>query len=617
MPDFLHLLVAKSAVVKTHPLAEPSQRLLHLAPIMYLRKFKRRKNGKIHISWGLVESHRVAGKVRQRLVASLGQLSDAECAPYVQLLCQLSRDLRQDNHQPDLFDEPLAISPGKVQAERVLDFGDAWMGLCLWRLLELDQFFADHISDGREQVPWDKMIAWSVIARFCAPFSELATAESFAHHSALSDLLAVNPARINPDRLYRTLDQFLKHKAALMKFLATRYADLFQSSQDLVLYDLTSTYLEGQAEQNPKARRGYSRDGRSDAKQVVIALVTTREGLPLACEVFRGNRHDSTTLRTICTVMTKRFGAMERVWVMDRGIASEENLSWLRDQGAHYLVGTPKSQLRLFEKQLLEASWTEAREGVEVVLAKHPEGGSDTYVLCRSQDRAKKERAMVERFAVRLEEGLKALEKACSRKRSPLRDKLILGKRLGVLLSQCSRAKGLFEISVKEKAEGQLELVWRRQKQESWSQRSAGCYLLRSSLPSPLSAEEQWQAYIQLTEVESAFRCVKSELGVRPIHHQKPERVQAHIQICFLALCLRRTLGLRLEQWGLGSGVGKVMEELRGWKQLDVILPLAGSDKTLRRRLVATPSPWLKILLQRLVMPAPKSGSLLTKVKPM
>lgn len=584
---------------------------------MYLRKFQRRKNGKVHITWGLVESQRVAGKVRQRLVATLGQLSDQECAPYVDLLCHLNRDLRQENHQSDLFEEPLLISPGKVQAERVVDFGDAWMGLSLWRMLELDQFFADHTSPGREEIPWDKMIAWSVIARFCAPSSELAAADSFAHHSALSDLLAIDPTRINPDRLYRTLDQFMKHKASLMKFLAGRYTDLFQSSQDLVLYDLTSTYLEGQADQNSKARRGYSRDGRSDAKQVVIALVTTREGLPLACEVFRGNRHDSTTLRTICSVMTRRFGTMERVWVMDRGIASEDNLAWLRKEGASYLVGTPKSQLRLFEKQLLEASWTEVREGVDVVLANHPEGGDDTYVLCRSQDRAKKEKAMVERFALRLEEGLKALEKACSRERSPLRDKLTLGKRMGVLLSQCSRAKGLFEINVNEKSDGRLELVWKRREGESWPQQSAGCYLLRSSLPSPLSAEEQWRAYIQLTEIESAFRCVKSDLGVRPIHHQKLERVQAHIQICFLALCLRRTLGMRLEQWGLGSGVGKVMEELRGWKQLDVVLPLAGCDKKLRRRVVATPSPWLKILLQRLVMPAPKSASLLSGMKQM
>ena len=584
---------------------------------MYLRKFRRRKDGKVHTYWGLVESFRLAGKPRQRLVASLGELSDAQCAPYAELVRRLNRTIRGQDSQPDLFDDAPSVEvvPGRVSVERVLDFGDAWMGVMLWQLLGLDVFFQEQVRQGRAAVSWSKMIAWSVIARFCGGSSELSMAEGLCDRSALCDLLGVDPQRVNDDRLYRTLDRFLEHKSALMKHLSQRYRDLFNSDQDLVLYDLTSTFFEGVAAGNAKAQRGYSRDGRPDAKQVVIALVVTREGLPLACEVFRGNRNDSTTLRTICTVMEKRFGQMHRVWVMDRGIASEENLAWLRSRGGSYLVGTPKSQLRRFEKPLLEGTWRQVQPGVEVMLVEDPDAGDDTYVLCRSSDRSEKEKAMLERFAKRLEQGLEQLAQACARKSGPLRDPLTLGRRLGVLLTRNSRARSLFDIKVTEHDDGRLELVWKRSPQPSWAQRTAGHYMLRASLPSPLSPEEQWRAYIQLTEIEAAFRCLKTDLGVRPIHHQIARRVCAHIQICFLALCLRRTLQLRLEQWGLGRGISKLLDELKHWKQMDVIMPIARSDKTLRRRIIATPQQPLKILLQRLLMhpphmsqPVPKTG---------
>lgn len=577
---------------------------------MYLRKFHKRKNGKTHTYWGLVESSRASGKPRQRLVAHLGELADSDCAAYAELVRRLNRDARGREDQADFFDDAtsVVIIPGKVSVERVLGFGDAWMGLQMWRLLGLEEFFESRAAPGREKVSWSKMIAWLVIARFCRASSELALAESFNEHSALSDLLGVDASRINDDRLYRALDRFLPHKGELMKHLSGRYRDLFSSDQDLVLYDLTSTYFEGMANGNPKARRGYSRDGRPDCKQVVIALVTTREGLPLACEVFPGNRHDSTTLKTICTVMEKRFGAMDRVWVMDRGIASRANLDWLRKRGASYLVGTPKSRLRKFEKALLEQPWRRAREGVEVKLVKDPDGEGDTFVLCRSQARREKELAMIERFAGRIEQGLEKLSKACRRKRAPLRDKLALGKRLGVLLSENSRARSLFKIDVKEDASGGLEVVWERSKEPAWAEASAGCYMLRASLPSPLSPEEQWRAYIQLTEIEAAFRCLKNDLGVRPVHHQKADRVNAHIQVCFLALCLRRSAALRLEQQGMGTAVSKLMDELGNWKQMDVLLPLADSDKILRRRIIATPAPALKILLQHMLLPPPKTN---------
>lgn len=586
---------------------------------MYLRKYRRRKDGKEHVYWGLVESVRLAGKPRQRLVAHLGELSDMECPPYAELVRRLNRQVRGEDAQTDLFDDAPSVEvvPERMSVERVLDFGDAWMGLTLWRMLGLESFFDERIEPGREKVAWSKMIAWSVVARFCGASSELSMADGFSQRSALSDLLGIDALRINDDRLYRTLDRFAKHKSQLMKHLSCRYRDLFASEQDLVLYDLTSSFFEGEAKANPKARRGYSRDGRPDAKQVVIGLVVTREGLPLACEVFAGNRHDSTTLRTICTVMEKRFGAMNRVWVMDRGIASQANLDWLRSRGASYLVGTPKSQLRRFEKQLLEGSWRQAREGVEVKLVEDPDGGSDVYVLCRSAQRVEKEKAMIERFAARLEQGLEKLGRACESKRKPLRDKLTLGRRLGVLLSQNSRASSLFEVEVITHGDGRLELSWKRSSSPTWSEISAGHYLLRSSIPSPLTPEEQWRTYIQLTEVEAAFRSLKTDLGVRPICHQTSSRVSAHIQICFLALCLRRTLQLRMEQWNLGASVSKLLEELKAWKQMDVHLPIAGSQKVLCRRVIANPHPSLKILLQRMLLPPPRMSGALPQNLPM
>lgn len=580
---------------------------------MHLRKFRRTKDGKLHVYWGLVENVRVGRKVRQRVVCYLGDLAEQQAAAYG----ELARSVRPRSRYPsppDLFPAearvaaatPVEILPDQVRVENVKGFGDAWAGLGLWRMLGLDRFFEEQCEPGREDVPWATMIAYAAIARFCEASSDLAVAESFTDRSALPDLLGIDPSKINEDRLYRALDRALPHKGALTRKLKERYGELFGVDYDLLLYDLTSTYFEGEANRNPLARRGYSRDGRSDAKQVVLALVVTREGLPLSHEVFPGNRTDVTTLRAIVRLMECKFGRAKRVWVMDRGIASEDNLAWLRQRGGHYLVGTPKGKLKSFEKDLLSADWREVRDGLDVAFARSPEHADEVFVLCRSRDRREKELAMLKRFGDRIEEGLQAIAEACRRPRGRLRDKLALGKRLGALFSKNSRAARLFEYAVEEK-EGHLHLSWQRREPtgESWAERTAGHYLLRANFSGDLTPDQLWRAYIQLTEIEAAFRSFKTDLGLRPIFHQTEDRVKAHILICFLALAMRKTFELRLENYGLGRSVGKVLSELRAWQSMDVVLQTTDGTQ-LRLRTIATPQPALKILLQRMAMKPPK-----------
>ncbi len=579
---------------------------------MHLRKFRRAKDGKLHIYWGLVENVREGRKVRQRVVCYLGDLDEEQAASYG----DLARSVRPRPRYPvapDLFPAdpraaaPVEILPDQTRVENVRDFGDAWAGWNLWRMLGLDRLFEQQCEPGREDIPWATMIAYAAIARFCEASSDLAVAESFTDRSALADLLGIDPDKVNDDRLYRALDRALPHKSALTRKLKERYGELFGVDYDLLLYDLTSTYFEGEACRNPLARHGYSRDGRSDAKQIVLALVVTREGLPLSHEVFPGNRTDLTTLRAIVRLMECKFGRAHRIWVMDRGIASEDNLAWLRRRGGHYLVGTPRGKLKDFEKELLSADWREVRDGLDVMLARSPDEADEVFVLCRSRDRREKELAMLKRFGDRIEEGLAAIAEACRRPRGPLRDKLALGKRLGVLLSKNSRAARLFEYAVEEK-EGHLHLSWQRREPtgESWAERTAGHYLLRANLSGELTPEQLWRAYIQLTEIEAAFRSFKTDLGLRPLFHQTADRVKDHILICFLALAMRKTFELRLEHHGLGRSVGKVLLELRAWRSMDVVLQTT-DGRELRLRRIATPQPALKIILQQMAMKPPKS----------
>src|SRR5437870_12659386 len=413
---------------------------------MYLRHTTRRKDGKVHRYWRLVRSVRVGRKVVQQTVAQLGEL-DADGRARAKAL---ARAITGDVEQPDLFrpaesDDAIAVRLNRIRLERGRTFGDVWLGWTLWRALRLDEVLERLVPTRREAVPWSTMAAVLVLARLCEPSSELHIAEAWYRRTALEDLLALPAPLVNDDRLYRALDRLLPHKPTLEQHLVARLGELFALDYDLLLYDVTSTYFEGLAESNPLAQRGYSRDHRPDCKQVCLALVVTRDGMPLGYEVFAGNRADVTTVEDIVEAMEARYGLAQRIWVMDRGMTSEDNLEWLRQTGRRYLVGTPKSELKKWAGALAEArDWHAVRDGIE---AKHCDGpdGIETFVLIRSVERREKERAMHERFARRIEDGLTRLGERLRRARRAL-DVRRLERQLGRLLERNQRAAGRYVI---------------------------------------------------------------------------------------------------------------------------------------------------------------------------
>jgi transposase len=444
-------------------------------------------------------------------------------------------------------------------------------------------------------------------------------AEHWYDTTALDDLLGVDTNLVNDARLYRALDQLGAHKDALCAHLMARYREWFGVRFEFLLYDVTSTFFEGQAEGNPQAQHGYSRDGRSDCKQVCIGLVCTPEGLPLSFEVFPGNRADVTTVEDIVRAMEEKYGACERIWVMDRGMVSEANIAFLRARQARYLVGTPKSWLRHHEAALLEKSdWQEAQAGLEVRFVAHPDGPpGEKYVLCRSGARAEKERAMLQRQS----EGLTAAlgRVAAWLGRQPQTDQEAVGRRIGRALGQFPAAAAIIQAAVQHDAAGRavgLEIASAVDAgQKAHRQKSA--YLLRTNCEETDPAQ-LWRWYIQLTQAEAAFRTAKSDLGLRPVFHHKEDRVQSHLLVCFLALALWRTL----EQWmrakGLGTCARQLVKQLAGVKSVDVLLPvLRGTVRTeLRLRVVATPEPPTAQLLAHLGLRLPKGPRIIAHVVP-
>jgi len=505
-----------------------------------------------------------------------------------------------------LVPENVRINVRRVRVEGMRDFGDVYLGLTLWRALRLDELLQGRIPEHREAIRWSLVATILALARFCDPSSELHIADTWYRRTALDELLGVRPGEVNEDRLYRGLDHVLPHKEAIEKHLREQFATIFDTKFDLILYDVTSTYFEGLAEKNPQAQRGHSRDHRADCKQVCIALVVTREGLPLSYEVFAGNRNDMTTLEEIVEGMERKHGAIGRVWVVDRGIASEENLEFLRERKASYVVGTPKSELKVFEKHLVEEGWTKVESGVEVKLCAGPDG-QETFVLCRSGDRREKEKAMHERFAQRIEGGLKKLAARLERARKHP-DRTQVERQIGRLLERNSRAAGLYDIRVTQVQEDDrkgLGVKWEEKKQwKEWAMLSEGHYLLRTNLVG-WSAKELWKTYIQLTQAESTFRTHKSELKIRPIWHQKERRVQAHILFSFLAYAMWKTLEQWMARTGLGNGPRTILEEMAKLKLVDVLLPTS-EGRELQLRCVTSPDEAQRILLQRLRLRIPE-----------
>ncbi len=577
---------------------------------MYLRHSTIRKDGKTHRYWRLVRSVRRGAKVFQQTVAFLGEL-DARGRAEARLLAR--KITGRETGQRDLFEaEPageqrVVVRLDQLRVERGRAFGEVWLGWTLWRAMKLDEACARLLQQGREEVAWSTMAAILVIARLCEPSSELHIAEDWYRKTALEDILGVPSELVNEDRLYRGLDELLPHKEAIEQHLKARFGELFSLDYDLLLYDVTSTYFEGQCLANAQAKRGHSRDHRPDCKQVCIAMVVTREGMPLGYEIFDGNRTDVTTVEEIVSTMERRFGKANRIWVMDRGMVSEDNIAWFWQTKRRYLVGTPKSELKKWERQLVdERNWQTVREGLEVKLCTGP-NGVETFVLCRSADRRAKERAMVERFSANIEAGLESLKRRLEgAKKRETRGKV--ERQIGRLLQRNSRAAQRYQIEVKEDAATRcgIAVSWSISREwQDWAEHAAGCYVLRSNV-NDWTPESLWQTYIQLTQAEGAFRIEKSDLSIRPVWHHRQDRVHAHILVCFLAHALWKTL----EQWqqraGLGNSPRTVLDELKRIQSSDVVIPTADTpSRELRLRCVVRPEAAQRRLLDRLGLRLP------------
>ncbi len=582
---------------------------------MYLRKIRPRGRGSRQVYWELVESYRTAKGSRQRTVAYLGKLTRKELSGWQVLSTRLNGKAPAP---PGLFDPPGSDPQGgeyewvdlkKIAVQRLRNFGDAYLGWTLWRMLGLEAMLGASMPAGREEVAWPLVAAILCICRFCRPSSELHIEKYFYPQSALEDLVGVAAGQVHTDRLYAGLDQLLKQKKAIEQHLRQRLGELFTLSYDLLLYDLTSTYFEGQCAANPMAKRGYSRDSRGDCPQVVIALVVTTDGYPLGYEVFEGNTADSTTVQQIVEKVEAEHGKMNRIWVMDRGNVSEDNLAFLRERGGRYIVGTPKAMLRQVQGQISEQGWQEVRQGIEVKTVSWPEGKTDageTLILCRSQDRVQKEEAMLERFVRRMERGLEAMARSAQAGR--LKDASAAQVRLGRLVEQNWRAAGCFDVKITEPAPagGKLQITW--SKDEARKRQLCGCYLLRTNLEE-VDPVKLWQQYIQLVDAEWAFRISKDELDLRPIWHQNRDRVLGHILVCFIAYAMWKTLSGWMKASGLGEAPRPVVEELGTIKSGDVVLPTRGPDglagPILLVRCVTRPDEHQAVLLSRLGLALP------------
>jgi len=573
---------------------------------MYLRHTTVRKNGKVHRYWRLVRSVRVGKRVIQQTVAHLGELDERgriEARSF-------ARQLIGVPHQAQLFDDGsehlvVPVRLKGVRIERSRQFGDVYLALALWRGLGLEKLCEQLLPVGQERVAWAKMATVLVASRFCAPSSELHIAEDWYRRTALCDLLQLGDEQVNKDRLYRGLDHLLAHKSALEAHLSKRCGELLAIHNEVLLYDVTSTYFEGEAEANPQAQRGYSRDHRPDCKQVLIALVVTFDGFPLGYEVFAGNTHDSKTVQTIVSIMEARHGAVGRVWITDRGMASRENLTWLRETGRRYIIGAPKAELKKFDSELAaNTGWRTIQEGVEVKLARYRETG-ETAILCRSADRRSKEKAMHDKFSGRIEAALERLAGRIARSKTRL-DQAAANRQIGRILQQNQRAAARFAIALEPdgSAAGFRLSVEHNASFDDWAALSEGTYLLRSNIDD-WSDHQLWKAYIQLTQAEAAFRIQKDQLNVRPVWHQREDRVQAHILVCFLAFVLWKSLEMWQSRSGLGNSPRTILEELARIQSHDVVLPIATHGE-IRLRCVTQPDEAQAALLDRLGIVVPK-----------
>jgi len=549
---------------------------------MFLRQNKRKKNGKTHRYFSVVENRRTSGGgTTQRQVLYLGEINDSQQEAWRRTLSVFDEDRRQ-YCEVSLFPDDRPLPPGaldaisvkldQMQLRRPRSFGDCWLGCWLWEMLHLSSFWNIQLADSRGDVPWAKVLQLLVVNRLIDPGSELRIHRQWFLRTAMDELLEVDFAAAGKDRLYRCLDRILAHKNALCRHLAERWKTLFDTSFDVLLYDLTSTYFEGLCEGIPKARHGYSRDGRSDCRQVVIALVVTPDGLPLAYEVLAGNTTDKTTLRQFLAKIEQMYGRARRTWVMDRGIPTEATLKEMREAGTQYLVGTPRSTLSKLDQPFADKPWQQIHAAMKVKLAEH-EG--EFYVLAHSDQRQLKEKAMRRRRFKLYGRGLHALRRRCrTGQRNRISRDTLLG-RLAVLKQQAGRMAAAVKIHLPDKGQRPTSQNFHYElKAEAYREalEQDGSYILRSNVTTS-DATIMWSMYMQLVWIESAFKSLKSDLAVRPIWHKVQPRVEAHIFVAFMGYCLVAALRKHLEHAAPGLSPRAVLEQLASIQMVDVCLP--------------------------------------------
>src|ERR1017187_7426311 len=575
---------------------------------MFLRSNNRKKDGKDHRYFSIVENQRISsGKTVQRTVLYLGEINDQQQAAWRKSLSVFDEQQQEyanlslfpdDREIPADAIDSLQVKLSGLELRRPRLFGSCWLACALWRQLGLDEFWGARLAGSREDVPWGNVLQLLVVNRLLDPGSEFRVHRQWYLTTAMDALLGTDFAVAEKDRLYRCLDRVLEHKQELFLWLRQKWADLFQAEFEVLLYDLTSTYFEGAMEENPKAKYGHSRDQRTDCLQVVIALVITTDGFPLAYEVMDGNTSDRATLRGFLDKIEKTYGKAKRMWVMDRGIPSEEILREMRDPAREicYLVGTPKGKIQQYEKKWLDLPWQKVRESVEVKLF---EQDGELYVLAKSEGRQAKETAMRRQGLARLLRKLRAMRRSL-----PSRDQLLM--RLGAAKTAAGRA--FYFVQLQAPGEGQevtretFQFRVDKKKLQAAEERD-GHYLLRSNLtagdPSVL-----WTRYVQLTQIEAVFRSLKSDLGIRPIHHQLEHRADAHILIAFLAYCLQVTLKQRLWLHAPGLTPTAVLEKLAEIQMIDVWIPTVDHRWLILPR-YTQPSADTKLLIEKLKLKLP------------
>jgi hypothetical protein len=573
---------------------------------MFLRSSTRKKDGKEHRYFSIVENKRVAGgRVVQRHVLYLGEINSSQQLAWRKSI-EVFEDGREQPSTLSLFpadrceaviadDSIVRVRLSELELCRPRQWGACWLVVKLWRELKLDRFWSEGLSPGRKGTRWDQVLLVLVAYRLIAPGSEWRLHREWFGLTALADLLGADFSLAESHKLYACHDLLLKHKQALFDHLVGRWRDLFNLSFEVLLYDLTSTYFESEAPQdeNDKRRFGYSRDKRSDCVQVVIALIVTPQGFPLAYEVLAGNTLDKTTLREFLQKIETQYGKAERIWLMDRGIPTEEVLVEMRrsDPPVKYVVGTPRGRLTRLEKQLVEKPWHSARPGVKVKLLAQQ---GELYVLAESHDRIAKERSMRRRRLKWLWARLKQL-----RAMTLTREDLLM--KMGAAKQKAPSAWRLIKIEMAKQGASFTYRLSRGKLRQA--RRREGRYLLRTNLTESDPAK-LWSLYLQLVTVEEAFKNLKGDLAIRPIFHQNQQRVEAHIFVSFLAYCLHVTLGQRLHSLAPGLTPRSVLEKFAAVKMIDVHLPTTDGREIILTR-TTQPEPELKLLLDKLKLELP------------